>query len=431
MSPGAAHCQRPTPEPRPQSTASGTSGEPPACSQASPSQSSRSSNPLSEPELAVGRHVHRQYVVRSHCCRVERPPLVLHPPDRWMRARIKPRTRAQVHVRSLRVCVLDTTKRLASPAAAPPLRKGAELAAIVVARAAIERISRHVLRAARLHLCRVQSRRRSTPWPQLEPHVSMRVPGAVLEPRGDRDLGAVSVEPQAHDGRAAPRHLVQEHDGLEVHIGQGEADGAMLMPHRSPRHLNVARARQQHHLAHAVPLQEGELERGELLLPYDTRGRTLRDRAQERHGRSCRGDMRTLHQRGPQKGAPAEAKCRTAAHALHCRATRRALQHHVRDRAAVPERRHSAHRSSAAAARLHLVRVRARVKATVGAKFRAKARVRVRATAATRLHRLRAQRRRRILPQLANERIQPAQLRVAARRQPPQRRRQPLHPRLP
>eukprot|EP00964_Phaeocystis_antarctica_P007071 scaffold3832_cov69-Phaeocystis_antarctica.AAC.3 len=200
----------------------------------------------------------------------------------------------------------------------------------------------------------------------------------------------------------------------------------MLLPHRSPRHLNVARAGQQHHLAHAVPLQEGELERGELLLPYDTRGRTLRDRAQERHGRSCRGRMRALHQRGPRKGAPAEVERRTAAHGRRCRAARRALQHHVRDRAAVPEGRNAAHRSSAAAARLHLVMVRARVEVTVRARVRA--RVRVRATAATHLHRLRAQRRRRATPQLANERVHPAQLRVAARRQPPQRRRQPLQP---
>eukprot|EP00964_Phaeocystis_antarctica_P038771 scaffold22169_cov69-Phaeocystis_antarctica.AAC.2 len=106
------------------------------------------------PKLTVGRHVHRQNVVRSHCCRVERPPLVLQPPDCWVRAGIKPRTRAQMHVRSLLVRVLDTAKRLARPAAAPPLRKGAELAAVVVARAAIERVSRHVLRAARLHFCR-------------------------------------------------------------------------------------------------------------------------------------------------------------------------------------------------------------------------------------------------------------------------------------
>eukprot|EP00964_Phaeocystis_antarctica_P079400 scaffold49465_cov61-Phaeocystis_antarctica.AAC.1 len=113
-----------------------------------------------------------------------------------------------MHVRSLRVRVLDTAKRLARPATAPPLRKGAELAAVVVARAAIERVSRHLLRAARLHFCRAQLRRCSTAWLQLEPHVSVRVPGAVLEPRGDRDLGAVSVEPQAHDGRAAPRRLV-------------------------------------------------------------------------------------------------------------------------------------------------------------------------------------------------------------------------------
>eukprot|EP00964_Phaeocystis_antarctica_P047727 scaffold27624_cov66-Phaeocystis_antarctica.AAC.6 len=320
-----------------------------------------------------------------------------------------------MHVRSFRVRVLDTAKRLARPAAAPPLRKGAELAAVVVARAAIECISRHVLRAARLHFCRVQSRRCSTAWPQLEHHVSVRVPGAALEPRRDRDLGAVSVEPQAHDGRAAPRHLVQEHDGLEVHIGQGETDGAMLLPHRSPRHLNVARAGQQHYLAHAVPLQEGELERGELLLPYDTRGRTLRDRAQERHGRSYRGHMRALHRRGPRKGAPAEAERRTAAHGRYSGARTSALQHRVRDRAAVPERRHAAHRPSAAAACLYLVRVRARSKVTVGARVGAKARVRVRATAATRLHRLRAQRRHRILPQFANERVQPAQLRVAAR----------------
>eukprot|EP00964_Phaeocystis_antarctica_P023846 scaffold13340_cov71-Phaeocystis_antarctica.AAC.4 len=39
-------CQRAWPPP----TASGTSGEPPACSQANPPQSSRSSNPRSERE---------------------------------------------------------------------------------------------------------------------------------------------------------------------------------------------------------------------------------------------------------------------------------------------------------------------------------------------------------------------------------------------
>ena len=149
-----------------------------------------------------------------------------------------------MHVRGLRVCVLDTAKRLARTAAAPPLRKGAELAAVVVARAAIERGSRHVLRAARLHFCRVQSRRRSTiTWPQLEPHVSVRVPGAVLESRSDRDQRAVCVELQAHDGCAAPCSLVQEHDGLEAHIRKGETDGTMLLPNHSPCHLDVARAR--------------------------------------------------------------------------------------------------------------------------------------------------------------------------------------------
>eukprot|EP00964_Phaeocystis_antarctica_P018253 scaffold10104_cov112-Phaeocystis_antarctica.AAC.1 len=103
----------------------------------------------------------------------------------------------------------------------------------------------------------------------------------------------------------------------------------------------------------------------------------------------------------------------------------------MRDRAAVPERRHAAHRPSADAARLHLVRDRAWIKVTLGARVGARTKVRVRATAATHLHRLRAQRRRRILPQLANERVQPAQLRVAARGQLSQRRRKPLHPRLP
>eukprot|EP00964_Phaeocystis_antarctica_P033017 scaffold18711_cov63-Phaeocystis_antarctica.AAC.1 len=139
--------------------------------------------------------------------------------------------------------------------------------------------------------------------------------------------------------------------------------------------------------------------------------------------------MRALHGRGPQEGAPAEAERRTAAHGQRRRTARRALQQCVRDRAAVPERRHAAHRPSADAARLHLVRDRAGVEVTVRARVRA--RVRVKATAATCLHRLRAQRRRRILPQLANERVQTAQLRVATRRQPPQRRRQPLHPSLP
>eukprot|EP00964_Phaeocystis_antarctica_P019571 scaffold10802_cov76-Phaeocystis_antarctica.AAC.1 len=356
MSLGVAHCQKRTPQPRPQSIASGTSGELPSCSQASLSQSSRSSNPRSEPEVRArrqsssGRLYHSPDLARSGGSTAHgwptRPLLgcgtIAPLPRRTAAACIKPRTRAQVHVCSLRVRVLDTAKRLARPAATPPLRKAAELAAVVVASTAIERVSCHVLRAARLHFCRVQSRRCSTAWPQLEPHVSVRVPGAVLEPRGDRDLGAVGVEPQAHDGHAAPRHLVQEHDGLEVHIGQGEADGAMLLPHRSPRHPDVTRAGQQHHLAHAVPLQEGELERGELLLPYDTRGRTLRDRAQERHGRGYWGDMRALHRRGPRKGAAAEAERRTTAHGRR-RAAWRVLQHRVRDRAAVPERRHAAY----------------------------------------------------------------------------------------
>eukprot|EP00964_Phaeocystis_antarctica_P162101 scaffold135719_cov121-Phaeocystis_antarctica.AAC.1 len=133
----------------------------------------------------------------------------------------------------------------------------------------------------------------------------------------------------------------------------------MLLPHRSPRHLNVARTGQQHHLAHAVTLQEGELERGELLLPYDTCGRALKDRAQERHCRDCRGGMRGLRPRAPQKRAPTETKRRTTAQGRRCHAARRALQQRVRDRAAVPERRHAAHRPSVAG-RLHLMTVRAR-----------------------------------------------------------------------
>eukprot|EP00964_Phaeocystis_antarctica_P148400 scaffold115233_cov57-Phaeocystis_antarctica.AAC.1 len=78
----------------------------------------------------------------------------------------------------------------------------------------------------------------------------------------------------------------------------------------------------------------------------------LRDRAQERHGRSCWGHMRVLHQRGPRKGAPTEAERRSAAHGRY-HGARRALQQHVSDRAAVPERRHTAY-PLAAAARLCL-----------------------------------------------------------------------------
>eukprot|EP00964_Phaeocystis_antarctica_P032032 scaffold18119_cov76-Phaeocystis_antarctica.AAC.7 len=49
-----------------------------------------------------------------------------------------------------------------------------------------------------------------------------------------------------------------------------------------------------------------------------------------------------LGRRAPSEGAPTEAKRRTAAHGHH-RTARRALQHRVRDRAAVPERRHTAY----------------------------------------------------------------------------------------
>eukprot|EP00964_Phaeocystis_antarctica_P072413 scaffold44284_cov86-Phaeocystis_antarctica.AAC.2 len=44
----------------------------------------------------------------------------------------------------------------------------------------------------------------------------------------------------------------------------------------------------------------------------------------------------------PREGAPAEAERHTASHGRRRRAARRALQHRVRDRAAVPERRHAA-----------------------------------------------------------------------------------------
>eukprot|EP00964_Phaeocystis_antarctica_P001997 scaffold1042_cov64-Phaeocystis_antarctica.AAC.1 len=111
--------------------------------------------------------------------------------------------------------------------------------------------------------------------------------------------------------------------------------------------------------------------------------------------------MRALHRRGPRKGAPTEAKRRTAAYSRCC-AARRALQHRMRDRAAVPERRHAAHRPGAAAVRLHLVRVR--VRTGVKASAKATATVKVRAISA-RLRLLCAQRRRRILPQLAHERV--------------------------
>ena len=47
--------------------------------------------------------------------------------------------------------------------------------------------------------------------------------------------------------------------------------------------------------------------------------------------------MRALHRRGPQKGAPAEAERRAAANDQRRRTARRALQHRVRDRAAVAE----------------------------------------------------------------------------------------------
>ena len=67
--------------------------------------------------------------------------------------------------------------------------------------------------------------------------------------------------------------------------------------------------------------------------------------------------MLALHRDGPRKGASTEADRRAAAHARRSNA-RRALQQYVRDRAAVPERRHAADRPSAAADTLHLVRVR-------------------------------------------------------------------------
>ena len=67
--------------------------------------------------------------------------------------------------------------------------------------------------------------------------------------------------------------------------------------------------------------------------------------------------MLTLHLNGPRKGATTEAHRRAAAHAKRSD-KRRALQQRVRDRAAVPERRHAADRPSAAADTLHLMRVR-------------------------------------------------------------------------
>eukprot|EP00964_Phaeocystis_antarctica_P089405 scaffold57070_cov86-Phaeocystis_antarctica.AAC.2 len=74
-----------------------------------------------------------------------------------------------MHVGGLCVRVLDTAKRLADPATAPRLGKGPELAAVVVAGAGIERVTRHMLRATRPHICWVQWRRCSTAWLQLEP----------------------------------------------------------------------------------------------------------------------------------------------------------------------------------------------------------------------------------------------------------------------
>ena len=70
--------------------------------------------------------------------------------------------------------------------------------------------------------------------------------------------------------------------------------------------------------------------------------------------------MLALHLKDPRKGAPTEADRRAAAHARRHNA-RRALQQHMRDRAAVPERRHATNRPSAAAGRLHLVRVGVKV----------------------------------------------------------------------
>ena len=70
--------------------------------------------------------------------------------------------------------------------------------------------------------------------------------------------------------------------------------------------------------------------------------------------------MLALHLKDPRKGAPTEADRRAAAHARRHNA-RRALQQRVRDRAAVPERRHATNRPSDAANSLHLERVRVKV----------------------------------------------------------------------
>ena len=77
--------------------------------------------------------------------------------------------------------------------------------------------------------------------------------------------------------------------------------------------------------------------------------------------------MLALLSQGPRKRAPTEADRRAAAHARRSNA-RRTLQQRVRNRAAVPERRHAANRTSAANDSLHLVRVTVGVEAGALAK---------------------------------------------------------------
>eukprot|EP00964_Phaeocystis_antarctica_P029840 scaffold16824_cov81-Phaeocystis_antarctica.AAC.2 len=178
-------------------------------------------------------------------------------------------------------------------------------------------------------------RRRQSQWPPRRRVRRRPLPTAVHRRHrlaiAAAHLERATLEQRALHPRRAPRlqrqRLQEEHSTQRSAHRRGRSHGGACRARR----LQVGRAREDDAPTHDV-------------IGHQRVQRAGHGRMEE--GRAAQGSRQpTLQQRvdriDPQEGAPAKAKRHTAAR-IRRRAARRALQHRVRNRAAVPERRHAA-----------------------------------------------------------------------------------------
>eukprot|EP00964_Phaeocystis_antarctica_P003618 scaffold1950_cov72-Phaeocystis_antarctica.AAC.5 len=185
------------------------------------------------------------------------------------------------------------------------------------------------------HVAAPLPRRREPQWPPRRRIRRRPLPAAVHRRRrlstAAAHLERAALKQRALHPRRAPRlqrqRLQEEHSTQRRAHRRGRSHGGACRARR----LQVGRAREDDAPTHDVV--------GHQRVQRAGHGRT-------EEGRAARGSRQPTQQQrmgriGPQERASAKAERHTASHARRRRAARRALQHRVRDRAAVPERRHA------------------------------------------------------------------------------------------